>query len=186
MDEPTAIARLKSGDICALEWLVTRYQLKAIHTAYLITFDAQQAEDIVQEEFLRAFQHIKRFDTGKPFEPWFLRCVIHSAYKRAQRSNREVRLGDEKEEVDLEQMLALPDISPEQEVEAAEDQAHLQSLIAQLSPRQRAVVAQRYYLEMSEDEMAERLGIAHGTVKWLLHQAREKLRALLLSERKLL
>ena len=59
MDDPQAIQRLKKGDISALEVLITRYQVKAYRTAFLITHDDALAEDVVQETFLRVYQRIR-------------------------------------------------------------------------------------------------------------------------------
>ncbi|MBU4225438.1 MAG: hypothetical protein KKC71_06415 [Chloroflexi bacterium] len=69
MDESQAIQRLKRGDIGGLEFLVHRYQLKAVRTAYLITRDPQTAEDVVQDTFLQSYRSIARFDGTRPFEP---------------------------------------------------------------------------------------------------------------------
>jgi RNA polymerase sigma-70 factor (ECF subfamily) len=64
-------------------------------------------------------------------------------------------------------------------VEGSEVQSQIWNAMQKLSPRQRAVIVQRYFLEMSEKEMAEKAGIAVGTVKWILNAARERLRGLL-------
>ena len=78
MDEKQAIQRLKIGDIGGLEFLVTRHQVKAVRTAYLITRDAALAEDIVQDSFLQAYRSIGSFDRTHPFELWFMRNVVNA------------------------------------------------------------------------------------------------------------
>ena len=178
MDEQEAIRRLKDGDIGGLEFLVRRYQLKAVRTAYLITRDLGLAEDIVQDSFLQAYRAIHSFDATRPFEPWFLRSVINAAVKLLQKSARQVQFGDEANESALLE-LATRVNSIESEVESAEVQDQIWDAMQKLSPRQRAVIVQRYYLEMSEAEMAKASGAARGTVKWLLNAARERLRSLL-------
>ena len=62
MDEQLAIQRLKNGDISGLEFLVARYQVKAVRTAFLITRDPSLAEDIVQDSFMQAFRAMRGFD----------------------------------------------------------------------------------------------------------------------------
>lgn len=76
-------------------------------------------------------------------------------------------------------MLPDPQPGPDAEVSALLLREEVWAALGNLSPRQRAAVVQRYYLEMSEAEMAEEMGIAPGTVKWHLHQARERLRKML-------
>lgn len=181
MDEKQAIQRLKDGDISGLEFLVACHQVKAVRTAYLITRDLGLAEDIVQDSFLQAFRSIRGFDATRPFEPWFLRSVVNASVKTMQRSARQVQVGDESDE-DLLAELAQRVESVEVQVESIEVQKQIWDAMQKLSPRQRAVVVQRYFLEMSEKEMAEAAGSAVGTVKWMLNAARERLRGLL-SER---
>ncbi len=182
--EREAIARLKRGEIDALELLVQRFQVKAVRAAYLITQDARLAEDIVQESFLNAYAHIHQFNPNRRFEPWFLRSVVNAAIKAAQRSQRNISLDvDTPEDVDFGTMLVADSPSPEDIAEQDEIRERVRTALQQLSPRQRAAVVQRYFLEMTEQQMAEALESPPGTVKWLLNAAREKLRSILNSER---
>ena len=178
MDEQKAIQRLKDGDIGGLEFLVYRYQVKAVRTAYLITRDLGLAEDVVQNSFLHAYRAIRGFDAGRPFEPWFLRSVINASVKLMQRSARQVQVGDEADESVLVELAMRVD-SIESQVEFAEVQGQIWDAMQKLSPRQRAVIVQRYFLEMGEAEMAKESGTAAGTIKWLLNAARTRLRSLL-------
>lgn len=181
VDEKQAIQRLKNGDISGLEFLVMRHQVKAVRTAYLITRDLGLAEDVVQDSFIQAFRAIRGFDATRPFEPWFLRSVANASVKTMQKSARQVQVGDEADEALLAELAQRVE-SVESQVESIEVQNQIWDAMQKLSPRQRAVVVQRYFLEMSEKEMAEEAGSAVGTVKWMLNAARERLRGLL-SER---
>lgn len=178
MDEHHAIQRLKNGDISGLEFLVARHQVKAVRTAYLITRDLGLAEDIVQDSFLQAYRSIRGFDSTRPFEPWFMRSVVNASVKMMQRSAKQVEVGDDADE-SLFAELAARVASVEAQVESIEVQNQIWDAMQKLSPRQRAVIVQRYFLEMSEREMAEEAGSAAGTVKWMLNAARERLRGLL-------
>jgi RNA polymerase sigma-70 factor (ECF subfamily) len=178
MDEKQAIQRLKIGDISGLEFLVMRHQVKAVRTAYLITRDISLAEDVVQDSFLQAFRSINGFDTARPFEPWFMRSVVNAAMKVMQRSANQVQVGDEADESIFAELSEGVE-SVEMQVESIEIQNQIWDTMRKLSPRQRAVVVQRYFLEMSEKEMAEESGTAVGTIKWLLNAARERLHGLL-------
>lgn len=182
MDEQQAIQALKRGDITGLETLVTGYQLKAIRTAYLITRDSHLAQDVVQDVFLRVYHSIGGFDASRPFEPWFIRSVVNASLKAVQKTARQVPIESDVDERGLEEWL-VEQQSVEAEIESAEADQKIWQAMQELSPRQRAVIVQRYFLEMSEKEMAEELETAPGTVKWMLNAARERLRKLLGSER---
>ena len=180
MDEKQAIQQLKNGDISGLEFLVARHQTKAVRTAYLITRDLGLAEDIVQDSFLQAYRSISGFDSTRSFEPWFMRSVVNASVKMVQRSARQVQVDAEREadETLLSELAARVE-SVESQVESIEVQNQIWDAMQKLSPRQRAVIVQKYFLDMSEKEMAEEAGSAVGTVKWMLNAARERLRGLL-------
>ena len=179
MDERRAIQRLKNGDIGGLEFLVREYQVKAVRTAYLITRDVGLAEDVVQESFLNAYRSIRTFDVMRPFGPWFMRSVVNAAVKILQKSQWQIEAGDEAESESLFAELSQRVESVESQVISIEVQDQIWDVMQKLSPRQRSVIVQRYFLEMSEKEMAEESGSAVGTVKWMLNTARERLRAML-------
>ena len=178
MNERRAIQLLKRGDVGGLELLVSQHQMKAVRAAYLITRDLGLAEDVVQDCFLQAYRSIQRFDETRPFEPWFMRSVVNASVKLMQRSTRQVQVGGDQDETLFAELAARVD-SVEEQVESIEIQNQVWDAMQKLSPRQRAVVVQRYFLEMSEKEMASESGAAVGTIKWLLNAARERLRILL-------
>jgi RNA polymerase sigma-70 factor (ECF subfamily) len=176
----TAIQRLKQGDMSGLETLVACYQAKAVRVAFLITQDEPSAEDVVQDTFIRITQRIRYFDQSRPFEPYLMHSVMNAALNAARQTNKSVPLKDDPSEVEAILSRAA---SPETQVEAGQLTQEILTALSELSPRQRAVIVQRYYLEMSEKEMANALHSAPGTVKWLLNAARTRLRDLLRSER---
>lgn len=181
MNEREAIQRLKSGDIGGLEVLVRTYQVKAIRAAFFITQNEAIAEDIVQETFIRLYHRIQQFDESRPFESYLMRSVINASLKTLRRSRKIVSLDGNPA---LVKRLLSEVESVESQVELDELSHRLLDTLSQLSPRQRAVIIQRYYLEMSEEEMSQTLDIAPGTVKWHLNAARTRLRVLLGSERR--
>jgi RNA polymerase sigma-70 factor (ECF subfamily) len=172
------IHRLKNGDIAGLETLIARYQVKAVRTAYFIIHDAQLAEDVVQDAFIRVYQRIRGFDESRPFEPYLMRSVINLALNTIHQRSQTVPLDSDKDERQLESLLSRA-VSVESQVEFSQLRSDIQDALFTLSPHQRAVIVQRYYLEMSEKEMASAHNTATGTIKWWLHIARERLRALL-------
>jgi RNA polymerase sigma-70 factor (ECF subfamily) len=180
MHDAEAIRRLKRGEIDGLEVLVTRYQAPAVRSAYLVLQDEALAEDVVQETFVKLFKHIRSFDESRPFEPYLLRSVVNAALTAVKKMGREVPL--EEDDGEFERLMNRA-VSVEAQAESHELDEQLLAAIAGLPPRQRAAIVQRYYLEMSESEMAQTLNAPPGTVKWLLNAARTRLKALLGSER---
>jgi RNA polymerase sigma-70 factor (ECF subfamily) len=178
VEERGAIERLKRGDIGGLEVLVRMHQTRALRAAYLIVRDRALAEDVVQEAFVRAYERIGRFDETRPFGPWFAKVVVNDAIKTASRRERAVRI-EQDEGDDLLARVADPGAGPEGLAEEAEERRRVWAALEKLPPAQRAAIVQRYYLGLSEAEMAGREPSPPGTIKWRLHTARKRLSKLL-------
>jgi RNA polymerase sigma-70 factor (ECF subfamily) len=163
-----------------LEFLVLQHQTPAIRVAFGILRDAALAQDVVQSAFVRLPQRIRQFDPARPFAPWFLRIVAHDAVDVARREARTVPLdtGASDNRTWIAGVAAqVP--SAEALVEQATTSAALWTLIGELAPEQRAVIVLRYYAGLSTAEIAERLTLPPGTVRWRLHAAHQRLRGLL-------
>lgn len=182
MDDLEAIRRLKNGDVGGLEILLACYQRKAVQTAYLILHDEQLAEDVAQDTFVRIYKRIRHFDETRPFAPYLLRCVVNAYLNVSQRTSRWVQFGAGTN-VEAVADLILLAVSTEEVAEHARLKQEVADALKALPPRQRAAIVQRYYLGMSEKEMAKSLSTAPGTIKWLLNNARGRLRSLLGAER---
>ena len=180
-EEREAEGRLRRGDAGGLETLVRRYHDRALGAAYLVVRDRAVAEDIVQGAFVRAFEKIHRFDPGRPFAPWFMKIVLNGAVEAARRRGREAV----REVADGERLLlrlAEPGAGPQEAAERTETRRRVWSALGQLPPAQRAAVVQRYYLGMSEAEMAETEASPAGTIKSRLNAARRGLSKILRPE----
>jgi RNA polymerase sigma-70 factor (ECF subfamily) len=181
--ETKAIRRLKRGDIGGLEELVTRYQEKAVRTAFLVTQDQALAEEVVQETFVRIFKRSHQFDESRPFEPYLLRSIVNAAVNEVKRRKKWETQQDNEEDFSAMELLLDQAASVETQAERNQLKKEISDAVVRLSPRQRVVIVQKYYLGLSEKEMADELQAAAGTVKWLLHAARRRLRQLLGSQR---
>jgi RNA polymerase sigma-70 factor (ECF subfamily) len=178
VDDLQAIRQLKAGDIAGLEWLIAGHQERALRTAYLILQDKMAAEDVVYESFVRFYERVRHFDESRPFEPYFLRSVVNASLNHVRREKRQAPMEAAGESAGLDTLL--------EQAAGVEDQAEwngirrqVREALRELPARQRAAVVLRYYLGMSEQEMASELDAPPGTVKWLLSEARAKLRELL-------
>lgn len=182
MDEAQAVERWQRGDPEGLEVLVRAYELRALRTAYLILRDRMDAEDAVQNAFLRAWEHRHRFDPRRPFWHWLLRLVIREALRLAGRRDRHLPASSPsflEMEDPLESTWGDPHPSPEQMAEQAEQRRRVWQALGLLSPTQRTAIVLRYYHELPEKEIAELMGCTTGTVKHYLYEGRIRLRGIL-------
>ncbi len=175
MDERRAIRRLKGGEPAGLEELVQAHQVRAVRVAYLICRDRPLAEDVVQSAFVKAYEKIETFDEERSFGPWFMKMVVNDATKAASRREQTTRYGGGSPDALLED----PGTGPHELLEETEECRRVWAALEKLPPAQRAAIVQRYYLGMSEAEMAGGDGSPPGTIKWRLHAARRRLSKLL-------
>ncbi len=178
MQEFEAIERLKQGDMSGQEYLVKAYQLYALRAAYLIVRDYDSAEDVVQDAFLRAYERIDQFDASRPFKPWFFRIVINLAKRAATKRERHVHFSkmSTDEEVAFDEIIADLKSDPDLLAEQHDLREMVWLGLGRLPPPQRAAMIQRYYLDMTEEQIANYFGVALGTIKWRLHAAHKQLR----------
>ena len=178
MDDRIAISRIKQGDLNGLDLLVNRYQVRAVHAAYLVVYDRALAEDIAQSAFVKAAERIDQFDEERPFEPWFFRIVLNDAIKAAKKRRQTISLDQAPDGLTRKLAAWLTDPAPQpwQLTEQNETRQVVLKAIQSLSPEQRAVVVMRYFLEMSEAEMSTEMDRPLSTIKWWLREARKRLR----------
>jgi RNA polymerase sigma factor (sigma-70 family) len=153
--------------------LVVRYQELAFRAAYLIIGDAAEAEDAAQDAFAKAYAALGRFRPGAPFRPWMLRIVTNEARNRRKAASRRATLALHAAESGPGDNAVS---SPETLVVAAEGRQLLLSALEGLREEDRLVISYRYFLDLSESEMAESLGCRPGTVKSRLSRALARLR----------
>lgn len=176
MDEKEAISLLIRKDLEGLTWLIEKYQIRALRAAVLVTRDRDLAEDVVQGKFVELYRRVHTFDLNRPFAPWFLRGVVNAAIDATQPQKQELSSVDCLVEFErLADQASLPETKLLQKELAQKVQQSLDSL----SPEQRGTVVMRYYLEMSEEEIAQAAQVPKGTVKWRLHHARRRLQKIL-------
>jgi RNA polymerase sigma factor (sigma-70 family) len=164
--------RARDGDIGAYEELVRRYQQVAVRVASVIA-GASEAQDAVQDAFLKAYAALSRFRPGAPFRPWILRIVANEARNRGRSARRRedlaLRLAGDRPSGD-----AAP--SPEAVVLERRMNERLLGAVWRLPERDRIVIAYRYFVDLPEAELAEILGVRPGTVKSRLSRALARLR----------
>lgn len=145
----------------------------AFRTAYLLTGSAAEAEDAAQVGFHRAWEAMPRFRSGAEFRPWLLRIVANEAHNRRRSAGRREALV-RRAGADDSSGGAVP--SPEEALLGAERRQALLNAVNGLDERDRDVLACRYFLELSEEETAQVLGVRRGTVKSRTARALARLR----------
>ena len=175
------LARVRGGDRDAYAELVSRHAPVAIRTAALLGAGGE-AEDVVQEAFVKAYAALDRFHhPGAPFRPWLLRIVANETHNLHRASGRRVARERRAWEQSQPLLLARPD-DPADALLSQERQSALVRGLARLSPEHRQVVTCRYLLDLDEAETAAVLGWPRGTVKSRLRRALIKLRDVLDTE----
>ncbi len=172
MDEIDLSTRAQQGDAVAWEHVVRRHQEAVFRLAYLLVGDADDAEDVAQETFIRAFGALDRFDTSRPLRPWLLRIATNLARNRRRAIGRYLAAA-------RRMLLATPEAVENIEGQSSQnwEAQTLWQAVRRLNSVDQQIIYLRYFLDLSEAEMATTLNIASGTVKSRLHRAMQRLRS---------
>ena len=179
LDEETLVVRAKRGDVNAYEELVRMHQGIAFRVALVAAGDRADAEEAVQDAFVKAHRALGRFRERAQFRPWLLRIVANEARNRRRSAGRRAGLTLRVAAV------ASGDAAPSPEATALAHErrdAPLEGL-GRLDERDRQVLVHRFLLELGEEETAAALGVRRGTVKSRTARALERLRALVGEQR---
>lgn len=176
VDEPSLVARAQRGDPAAFDALVRRHLPGALVAAERLLGDRSDAEDLVQDAFLRAMDRLPLLDPSRPFGPWFFTLLRNLGINQLRA--RKVRQ-TEPELLDA----ASTDPLPDEAVVNNEVRTRFDAALAALTPRQREIVMLFEVEGWKGVEIAEHLGLTPENVRWHLHQAKKSLRAALASLR---
>lgn len=166
-DEVDCIRRCQSGDLESFGALVEKYQRPVFNLMLRMVHRRDDAEELTQQTFLKAFEHLTKFEPGRKFFSWLYKIALNEAlnFRSARR-----------EEVPVPETIASGRADPEQQAAATEARRDIETALGTLPPEQRAVVALRHLTQCSYDEIAEILNIPVKTVKSRLFSARQRLR----------
>ena len=173
------IERSKKGDRDAFGDIVRRYMKRAYHAALAISGEHSDAMDLSQEAFVRAYRGIKRFDTSRPFFPWYYRTLKNLWINRARKGRGVKFVSISAREDDARGAFDLP--APGEGPFVAAERSEMAQILAmemdRLSPQKREILYLRHFEHLSYREIAETLEIPEGTVMSRLFAARAALRA---------
>jgi len=178
-DEQALVMAAKAGDMPAFETLVSRYERKIFRLTQNITQNREDAEDAMQESFLKAYEHLGEFQGNSRFYTWLVRIAVNQALMKLRRRRPNVVSLDQ--ELDTGEDMMPREVedwgpSPEERYGQSEMGSILSKVIGELDPSFRIVFQLRDIEELSTEETAEALGLSVPAVKSRLLRARLKLR----------
>ncbi|MCW5552502.1 MAG: sigma-70 family RNA polymerase sigma factor [Verrucomicrobiae bacterium] len=182
-EEQTLVRRARKGDLGAYDDLVRRYQERIYATIYHMTANHEDANDLAQETFIKAYQALKSFKGGSSFYTWIYRIAVNKTINFLKQRKNRVHLSlndlDFNAEHDPDLVALVSDHTPRREVNLAELQEKLNAAMQKLSESHRLVVTLHDVQGLPHDEIAEIMDCNIGTVRSRLFYARQQLQALL-------
>lgn len=174
LEDEILAARLREGSREAFDELYHKYKNLAIHTAYLITGNLADGEDVVQETFVKIWLHARELRNDSGLKPWMMQILVRTAYRMSQKSRREIP-----DENVTDKMPISEEASSLDKVIQSEEAERIMAAVRALPVKLRTVVVLFYYNSFSVKEIARTLQIREGTVKSRLHAARRRMKAAL-------
>ena len=167
------------GNQNAFEEIVLLFQHRLYHVCYRMLGSREEAQDIAQEAFVRAYSNLHTFDQKRKFSTWIFRIATNLCIDRIRKKKPDYSLDAQvpgTEGLDMYSQIAADDDLPEKEVERLETRQRVQYEIGRLPEKYRSVITLRYMEELPLQEIADILDIPLGTVKTRVHRGRDALR----------
>ncbi|HYL58918.1 MAG TPA: sigma-70 family RNA polymerase sigma factor [Candidatus Acidoferrales bacterium] len=177
-DEAELIERSRKGDSESFGILVERYQRRVVGVALAVVHNQDDAIELAQETFIRAFENLSKFESRSSFSTWLYRIAANLAIDFWRREGRHVVLHGEDADNEISRLPSAHGDSFK-EVSRSELSERLKKALEQLTPEHRAVILLREVEGLSYDEISDVLQCPRGTVMSRLHYAREHLRGIL-------
>jgi RNA polymerase sigma-70 factor (ECF subfamily) len=179
-EDAVLVAAAKTGETRAFELLVERHQGKIFSLAQRMIRNREDAEDVVQQSFQKAFIHLTKFEGQSLFSTWLTRIAINEALMllRRKRGSREVPIAESNTEGEVALPLDIPDGAPNPEDSCLqrEQERILSAAVNELTPGMREAIELRELGELSTGETAQVMGLSVGAVKARVFHGRRKLR----------
>ena len=178
MDDAAAVARVRSGDKDSFRLLVERHSQTIFRLAFRMMENEQDAEEVVQETFLRAYRALDGFESRANFGTWIYRIALNRCYDLlAQRKSRPITQSREDPDApDLVEQIPTTNPNPERSVLSREIEVRVRSAMEQLTTGERIAFVLRHFEGRSIEEIARALNVRQGLAKNRVHRAVKKLR----------
>ncbi len=183
VEESVLVKRARQGDLGAYDELVRRYQERIYATVYHMTANHEDANDLAQEAFIKAFQALKSFKGGSSFYTWVYRIAVNKTINFLKQRKNKAQLSlddvDFQAEHDPDLVALISEKTPRREINLSELQEKLNTAMLKLSEPHRLVVTLHDVQGLSHEEIAEIMDCNIGTVRSRLFYARQQLQAYL-------
>lgn len=176
MTDEEVVRRVRDGETALFEVLMRRYNQRLYRTARSILNNDGEAEDVMQDAYVRSYMHLDQFDGRARFSTWLTKIAVHEALARARKRQKMVELDATSGAMEGSMNLQSKEPSPEQDVLTHTMRIVLEAAIDRLPETYRAVFMLREIEEMSTTETADCLELSEEAVKVRLHRARALLR----------
>lgn len=176
LKDEEVVNRVLAGEVELFEILMRRYNQRLYRVSRIILRDDAEAEDVMQDAYVRAYEHLHQFAGKAAFSTWLTRIAIHEALARKRRRGRQEELDALPANGESMSILKSPGPSPEDGTAASQARELLESAIERLPETYRTIVVMREVEEMSVADTAASLGVTEAVVKTRLHRAHAMLR----------
>lgn len=183
VDEEVLVQQARNGDLAAYDELVRRYQERIYATVYHMTANHEDANDLAQESFIKAFQALKSFKGGSSFYTWIYRIAVNKTINFLKQRKNRIHMSlndlDFNAEHDPDLVALTSEKTPQRDINLSELQEKLNTALLKLSEPHRLVVVLHDVQGLAHDEIAKIMDCNIGTVRSRLFYARQQLQAML-------
>jgi RNA polymerase sigma-70 factor (ECF subfamily) len=177
LTDEDVVHRVRTGEIALYEIIMRRYNQRLYRVARAILHDDSEAEDVMQDAYVRAYEHLDQFAARASFSTWLTRIAVHEALSRLRQRNRNQSLDDTESDGDLSMKMISTSPDPEQSASGAQLREFLEQAVLDLPEHYRTVIMLRDIEELSTTETAQALDLTEENVKIRLHRGHGMIRS---------
>ena len=176
LSDSEIVDRVRAGDLALYEVVMRRYNQRLYRVARAILHNDAEAEDVIQDVWVRAYTHLDQFEGRASFSTWLTRIAVHEALTRLRSRNRHPQLDVTEHDGELSMKMTWKSLNPEQNATSAQLREFLEEAVMSLPESYRTVIMLRDIEELSTVETAEALDLTEDNVKVRLHRGHGMIR----------
>jgi RNA polymerase sigma-70 factor (ECF subfamily) len=176
LTDEEVVYRVRAGETALYEVIMRRYNQRLYRVARAILHNDAEAEDVMQDAYVRAYEHLDQFAARAPFSAWLTRIAVHEALARLRQRNRQESIDDDEDDGDLSMTMASQSLDPEQSASGSQLRDLLEEAVLGLPEHYRTVIMLRDIEELSTAETAHALDLTEDNVKIRLHRGHGMIR----------
>jgi RNA polymerase sigma-70 factor (ECF subfamily) len=177
LTDEEVVCRVRAGETALYEVIMRRYNQRLYRVARAILHNDGEAEDVMQDAYVRAYEHLGQFAARAPFSTWLTRIAVHEALARLRQRNRNQSLDDTEYDGDQTMQMTSKSLDPEQSASGSQLRDLLEEAVLDLPEHYRTVIMLRDIEELSTAETADALDLTEDNVKIRLHRGHGMIRS---------